>query len=679
MLAMDISDLISRLTLDEKITLLIGKDSWSTEPVPRLGIPSIRVSDGPHGLRYESRPVEGGPSYITEATCFPTSSALAATWDMDLIREIGAAMAEEAAGLGVDVILGPGTNIKRTPVCGRNFEYFSEDPFLAGECAAAYIAGVQDRGVGTSLKHFAANNQELGRTSVSVEVDERTLREIYLRPFEIAVRKSQPWTVMCSYNRLAGIYASENAFLLDRVLRHDFGFQGLVLSDWGAVHDRAKALTASLELEMPHGSGSFENLKAALANGEITEAEIDRAVASLLRLVEKAVEGRRRRPKASDRTAHRALARAAALQAVTLLKNDGSLLPLNPASVTSLAVIGRFAKDPMIQGGGSAFVTTKSIEGALETMQEHAVKAKIRLDYEPAYSSWAEAPGLEATHEAQLVAEKADCAVVFVGTGHRVESESFDRAGIRLNPDLERLILMTAAMNPRTVVVVQAGSAIDMSAWIDKVKAVVFAWFGGEAGGPAVADVLFGAANPCGKLAETFPLRLEDTPSFDTYPGDGNHTWYRESLFVGYRHYDSMGTGVLFPFGHGLSYTSFLYADLRVTPDAVGAPGSVTVACSVTNTGDRRGSEIVQVYVGESTPRVVRPTKELKGFVKIELDPGEKGEVRFALTPRDFAYWNASLAAWHVQSGTHRIFVGSSSRDIRLEAKIAVAQGPDFS
>ena len=401
-------------------------------------------------------------------------------------------MAEEARALGVDVILGPGTNIKRTPVCGRNFEYFSEDSLLAGECAAAYIAGIQSQGVGTSLKHFAANNQEFGRTSVSVEVDERTLREIYVRAFEIAVAKSQPWTVMCSYNRIAGIYASENAFLLDRLLRHELGFQGLVMSDWGAVHDRAKSLKASLELEMPHGNGSFENLKAALARGEITESEIDRAVTSLLRLVEKAIAGRARGPRDSDRMAHHALARTAALHAVTLLKNESSILPLNAARVKSMAVLGRFANEPMVQGGGSSAVTTYAIEGALETMKAHAAKANIHLQYDPVYTYWAEVPGLEGTHEAQIAAAAADCAVVFVGTGNRVESESYDRASIRLNPDLERLILMTAAKNPRTIVVVQAGSAIDMSSWIGAVRAVVFVWLGGEASGPAVADILFG-------------------------------------------------------------------------------------------------------------------------------------------------------------------------------------------
>jgi beta-glucosidase len=675
---MDITSLLTRLTLEEKLTLLTGHDAWATEPVDRLGIPAIRVSDGPHGLRFEQA-VPDGTVRTLPSTCFPTASALAATWDPSLAREVGAALADEAAVLGVDVLLGPAINIKRTPLCGRNFEYFSEDPLLTGQLAAAYIAGVQGRGVGTSLKHYAANNQECDRSSVSVEADERTMREIYLRAFEIAVRAAQPWTVMCSYNRVGGVYASENAFLLDRVLRRELGFQGIVVSDWGAVHDRARALKASLELEMPHAAGSLSRLKEAYAAREITDAEIDRAVGSLLRLVDRALGGRATRARSFDAAAHHALAGQVARRAVTLLKNEAGLLPIDGSRVKSMSVIGVLAKEPFIQGGGSSRTNPANVEGALEAMKAHAGRQKIALNYLPTYMQWAAFPSLDGLHESVVAASRSDLAVLFVGTGERIESESFDRPDIRLAPDFERLILTVAEKNPATVVVVQAGSAIDMSAWIGKVRAVVFAWFSGQAGGPAVADVLFGAVNPSGRIAETFPLRLEDTPSFGTYPGNGGCTWYREGPLVGYRWYDTIGKEVLFPFGHGLSYTSFEYADLRIEKPEAAGTDEIAVTFTVRNTGGRAGIETAQLYVQEIAPRVLRPARELRGFATVDLASGKSADVRLSLGPDAFSYWNSSLGAWHVQAGDARILVGSSSRDIRLERRIRVSSPTELS
>ncbi len=675
---MAMTDKLSQLTMDEKLLLLVGRDNWTTEPIERLGIPSIRVSDGPHGLRKEYVKEDGSAGTV-DSTCFPTGSALAATWNPPLVREVGAALGDEAAAGGVDVLLGPAVNIKRTPLCGRNFEYYSEDPWLAGELAASYIQGVQSRGVGTSLKHYAANNQEFDRGQVSVEADERALREIYLKVFEIAVRAAQPWTVMCSYNRLDGIYASESSFLLDRVLRRDFGFEGVVMSDWGAVHDRPRALAASLEMEMPHRRESHAALEAALRRGEISEGEVNRAAAGMLRLIQQAVDGRTRRVTSYDRDAHHALARRAALEAVTLLKNDDEVLPVSPAKVKRLAVLGSFAEQPSFQGGGSSHVFTTRGEGSLGRLRELAAKAGVRLTYHPLIRPRSASTAVEGMHDALVAVSEADLAVLFVGTDHRLESEEFDRTTIRLPPGIERVIELAAEQNPNTVVVVQAGSAIDMSAWIDKVKGVVFAWFGGESGGPAVADVLFGIANPCGKTAESFPDSIEDTPAHETYPGTGGATWYREGILVGYRYYDTDGLEVLFPFGHGLSYTTFEYSGLAVTPGEAGPGTDLVVSFRVRNSGTRAGQEVAQLYVSDLVPRVLRPAKELRAFAKVDLAPEESKEVRLTLRHDAFAYWNRSLGEWHVRSGDYQLLVGSSSRDIRLERRVKVQSARDFS
>ena len=666
---MDVKSLIEKMTLDEKLHLLTGKNNWETVSVERLGIPSLFVSDGPNGLRKVAAIVDG-KEVTLKSTCFPTASAMAATWNTELVQETDECLAEECQAENVDILLGPGVNIKRTPLCGRNFEYFSEDPYLAGELAAAYIKGVQSKEVGTSLKHYAANNQEYDRHHISSEVDIRALREIYLKPFEIAVKKAKPWTVMCSYNRINGVYGSEHKVLLDDILRKEWGFDGFVVSDWGAVWDRAKSLKASLELAMPYNENHFRVLKKAYEDGKITDEEIDTALERYLTIVFRAYNARCKRVKEYDKEKHHEVAKKAALEAITILKNDDDILPVNKSKVKKLAIIGEFATMPVIQGGGSAHVQPAKVDSPLDKIKELAQKEDIEVDYAisisiPSHSQYNQ-------NSALTLAEKADQVIMFVGNRNTIESEGYDRTSIRLAPDVENAILQVARRNPNTVVVVQAGSAIDMSCWIDKVKGVLFAWYLGQAGGSAIAEILFGVHNPCGKTAETFPLCLEDTPSYETYPGDGIVSWYKESIMVGYRYYDTFEKPVLFPFGHGLSYTQFEYSDLKITPEAANENDEITVRLSVKNTGKMQGKEIVQLYVRDMCSHVLRPYKELKGFAKVELKPGEKKELTFKLNRDAFAYYSTAVNDWHVESGHYKILVGSSSRDIRLSGIIKI-------
>lgn len=656
---MNIKQTVAAMTLEEKAAFLTGRNDWQTQPFERLGIDSITVSDGPHGLRVVDK-----DKVTLKAVCYPTASAMAATWNTELVRQVGSALGQECRAVGVDILLGPGTNIKRTPLCGRNFEYYSEDPLLAGELAAAYIAGVQSTGTGTSLKHFAANNQEYERYNVSSEVDMRTLREIYLKPFEIAVKKAQPWTVMCAYNRVNGVHCSQNRQLLDDILRREWGFEGVVISDWGAVHDRIEALKASLELEMPYSAKSAAELIAAVKDGRLLETELDAAAERLLELVLRAVESRTKT--SFEASAHHSLTKAAAEEAITLLKNEADILPINKKTVKKLAVIGAYAQFPVIQGGGSAHVQPLQVDEPLGKLKELA--GDITVDYVPAYMP---ANGRAAdTVRAGQAAAAADMAIVFVGNRPGTEEEFFDRESIKLSPDMEALILRTAAHNPNTVVVVQAGAAVDMSAWVDKVKAVLFAWYTGQAAGGALAEILFGRVCPSGKTAETFPLCIQDTPSFETYPGDGRTQWYKEGLLVGYRHYDTAHKEVLFPFGHGLSYTSFEYSGLKITQ----CDRTVKVDFTLKNTGSMPGKETVQLYVRERFPVVIRPDKELKAFGKYELQPGEKTQVTFILDREAFAYYSTVRTNWHVQGGEYEILIGASSRDIRLKDKITRAE-----
>ncbi|WP_068786264.1 glycoside hydrolase family 3 C-terminal domain-containing protein [Paenibacillus phocaensis] len=664
-----IQEIVAKLTLEEKAGLCSGLDFWHTKGVERLGIPSVMMTDGPHGLRKQSASADHlGLNDSVPATCFPSAAGLAASWNRGLIRRVGEALGKECQAEGVAMLLGPGTNIKRSPLCGRNFEYFSEDPYLSSEMAAHHIQGVQSQGVGTSLKHFAANNQEHRRMSTDAVVDERTLREIYLRSFEGAVVQSQPWSVMCSYNRVNGEYASEHHELLTKILRDQWGFEGFVVSDWGAVNDRVRGLAAGLELEMPSSGGAGDaKIVAAVKAGSLPEATLDRAVERILTFVFKAAEHRQEQA-TFDAEAHHRLARIAAQESMVLLKNEGGLLPLRKEG--TIAVIGEFAEKPRYQGGGSSHVNPTRLDLALEEMGKIAGD-RTTLVYSKGFELDRDDVNAELLRDAVRKAENADTAVLFIGLPDRYESEGYDRTHMRLPANQVAVLEAVAQAQPNLVVVLSNGSPVEMP-WIGKAKAVLEGYLGGQAAGGAVADLLFGEANPSGKLAETFPVRLQDNPSYLFFPGEGDRVEYREGIFVGYRYYDTKEVEPLFPFGHGLSYTSFEYADLKLDKNRMRDDDQLTVSLQVTNTGNRAGQEIVQLYVRDVDSSVIRPDKELKGFCKVELQPGETQTVVFELDKSAFAYYETRLNDWHAESGEYRILIGKSSREIVLEAAVEV-------
>lgn len=659
-----IEAVIEQMTLQEKAALCTGATVWNTTPLERLGVPTLFVADGPHGVRRvheaNSMTIDALP-----ATCFSTASATACTWDRALLGQMGRALAEEAAALGVDVLLGPGVNIKRTPVCGRNFEYFSEDPFLAGELAASLIDGMQSRGLGASLKHFAANNQEYQRMTISADVDERTLREIYLPAFETAVKKAQPWTVMCSYNRVNGVYASEHHELLTQILKEEWGFKGLVVSDWGAVHDRVAALRAGLDLEMPGPRARrVQAVIDAVENGNLDERLLDEAVRRILRIVFKASETTKGGE--FDAAGHHVLARQIAAAAMVLLKNDG-ILPLR--NVKRIAVVGRAAQTAHFQGGGSSHITPSQVDSPIEELRKLASGAEV--SYCPGYPvDDSSQPALIA--DAVAAAQAADVALLYIALPTFKESEGYDRADLDLSDHQVALIQAVSAAQPQTVVILNNGSALAMSSWIDGAAAVLEAWMMGQAGGGAIADLLFGVTNPSGKLAETFPLRLADTPAFLNFPGEAGHVRYGEGIFVGYRYYDMVEQPVLFPFGHGLSYTTFAYGAPRVSSPAFRDVDGVTISVDVTNTGSVAGKEIVQVYVHDRQAGLPRPPKELKGFAKVELQPGETKTVTVALDFRAFAFYHPVHRRWITEDGEFDILVGASAADIRGVATVTL-------
>ncbi|MBN2303196.1 MAG: glycoside hydrolase family 3 C-terminal domain-containing protein [Anaerolineae bacterium] len=654
------------MTLEEKAAICTGVNAWQTVPVERLGIPSMWVSDGPHGVRRATVPDDMMAANVP-ATCFPTASALAATWDRDLIYELGQALGEECIALNVDLLLGPGVNIKRSPLCGRNFEYFSEDPYLAGEMAATFINGVQSKGVGTSLKHFAANNQEFQRFSISAEVDDRTLREIYLAGFERAVKQAQPWSVMCAYNKLNGTLCSQHHWLLTDVLHDEWGYKGFVVSDWGAVDDRVASLAAGLALEMPGPQPRrVQAVIDAVHGGTLDEARLDEMVRQLLAIVLRAQET----PKGGTRLnvdGHHALARRIAGETMVLLKNEGGLLPLR--GVNKIAVIGVTAREAHYQGGGSAHVTPTRVDVPFDELA--ALAGDAELIYAPGYKM-EEGFAQAMIDEAVAVARAAEVALLYIGLPPFKESEGYDRPDIDLTDQQVALIKAVAAVQPKTVVILNNGSALAMSDWIDGVPAVLEAWMMGQAGGGAIADVLFGKVNPGGKLAETFPLKLSDTPSHINFPGEVGQVCYGEGIFVGYRYYDEKDMPVLFPFGYGLSYTSFAYNNLTVSAKTFKDVDGLTVSVDVTNTGSVAGKEIVQVYVHDHEAKLRRPQKELKGFVKVALEPGETKTVSVTLDNRAFAYWDPRYNDWVNESGQFDILVGSSSADIRETATVTL-------
>ena len=680
----DIKGIIKQMTLEEKASLCSGLSFWRTKGVDRLGIPSIMVSDGPHGLRKQDEKADHlGMYHSVPATCFPTAAALACSWDRELLEKVGVALGKECQAEQVSIILGPGVNIKRSPLCGRNFEYFSEDPYLTGELAASHIAGVQSQGVGTSIKHFAVNNQEEKRLVIDAIVDERTLREIYLTGFEIAVKSSKPWTVMCSYNRLNGVYCSENEYLLTDILRDEWGYEGFVVSDWGAVNDRVEGLKAGLELEMPSSGGIGDRkIVEAVRNGELCESILDRAVERLLNIIFKAVDNYKENAK-FDKEEHHRLARKVARECMVLLKNQNNVLPLKKEG--TLAVIGAFAKNPRFQGGGSSHINPTKVDSALEEIKKLAGDSMniiyadgYRLDEKQEgifsskpFQSVSDIPDEELINEAKEAAKKAHVAIVFAGLPDSYESEGYDRKHIRIPEGHRILIEEVAQVNKNTVVVLSNGSPIEMP-WIDKVAGVLEGYLGGQASGGAVADLLFGVANPCGKLAETFPKRLEDNPSYLNFPGDSKKVEYREGIFVGYRYYEAKNIDVLFPFGYGLSYTTFDYTDISLDKNEMMDNEEVMVKVKVKNAGDMAGKEIVQLYVRDIESSVIRPAKELKGFEKVMLQPGEEKTVTFTLDKRAFAYYNEEIKDWYVEDGEFEILVGGSSQHTPLRTTITV-------
>ena len=667
----DEPDVLGQLTLEEKASLTLGSDFWHTASVARLSVPALMVADGPHGLRKQPEDVDlAGIGGSVPATCFPPAVTLGSSWDEELVRQVGVALGTEAAAEQVSVLLGPGLNIKRSPLCGRNFEYLSEDPHLSGVLGGALVAGIQSTGTGACVKHFAANNQETDRLRVSADVDERTLREIYLAGFEHIIRTARPWTVMCSYNKINDVYASQHHWLLTEVLRDEWGFDGLVMSDWGAVVDRVAALAAGLDLEMPPslGVGDVQIVEAVRA-GRLDEAILDTAVTRLLQLVSRAAA--QDRPESLDFAAHHALARRAAAESAVLLENDG-ILPLSP-DLATIAVIGEFARTPRFQGAGSSQVNPTQIEAALPALIEALPATSItfaagfRLDGK-------DDPDGTLVTEAVSAARQADAVICFLGLPAGAESEGFDRTHLDLPADQLALLEQLAAVNPRIVVVLSNGSAVITSTWRSHAAAILECWLTGQAGGGAVADLLTGKVNPAGHLAETIPLALGDNPASLNFPGELGHVRYGEGVFVGYRGFDATARAVSYPFGYGLSYTSFALANLSTSVTGSVAADDLRIELSfvLSNTGNVAGHAVAQVYLGDPAASVARPPRELRGFRKLFLQPGQSRPVRLELTARDLAYWSTALHRWVVEAGTFTIDVGFSVREIALTASIEV-------
>lgn len=660
----DVKAIIREMTLEEKAGMCSGKDFWHLKGVERLGIPEVMVSDGPHGLRKQAEEADHlGLNESIKAVCFPTACATACSFDRDLLEEMGERIGDECQAEDLSVILGPAVNIKRSPLCGRNFEYFSEDPYLASQMAAAHIKGVQSKNVGTSIKHFAANNQEHRRMSCSSEIDERTLREIYLAAFETAIKEAKPDTVMCSYNRINGEFASENHWLLTEVLRDQWGFEGYVMSDWGAVNDRVKGLKAGLELEMPGSGGNTDKeIVEAVKSGELEEAVLDRAVERILNIVFKFTDNRQEGK--FDLEEDHKLAAKIAGESMVLLKNEG-VLPL-PAQGKKIAFIGKFAETPRFQGGGSSHINSFKITSALE-----AVKEVAEVTYAQGYDVKEDVIDQAMLDQAVETAKEADVAVIFAGLPDAFESEGYDRTHMRMPDCQNTLISEIAKVQENVVVVLHNGSPVEMP-WADQVKGILEAYLCGQAVGQAEVDILFGKVNPSGKLAETIPYKLSDNPSYLNFPGDGQKVEYKEGVFVGYRYYDTKEMPVRYPFGYGLSYTTFEYSDLQLSSDKIKDTDKLKVTLKVKNTGNRAGKEIVQLYVADKTGAASRPVKELKNFVKVELQPQEEKTVEMELDKRSFAWYNTDIHDWYAASGEYEILAAASSRDIRLKKTVYV-------
>ena len=650
----DIAALVAELTLEEKAALCSGISSWETTPIKRKDIPSVFMADGPHGVRREQKQTSFGNVFMPAmpATCFPPAVTLASSWDTELVKEVGVALGEEALDHDVQILLGPGVNIKRSPLCGRNFEYFSEDPYLAGELAVAYIEGVQSTGVGTSLKHFAVNSQEFRRMTSSSELDERAMREIYLPAFEAAVKRARPYTVMCSYNRVNGTHAAENKYLLDDILRKEWGFDGIVVSDWGAVADRVEGIRAGMNLQMPTADGITDKwIVEAVKKGELDEKRLDEIVSEILTVVFKCAENAKAKEGyKADFAAHRKLARKAAAHGSVLLKNDGGILPLDKNA--DIAVVGALAKNLRTQGSGSSRLNPIKETSFTDYLDEIGKKYVYAEGYDCITDD---------TDDAKICAageavKGKDAVLLFIGLTDAFESEAFDRKHLSVPESHLKVLEEVARYNSNVIVVL--------------VKAVLNVYLTGEAGGEATYDVLFGDVNPSGKLAETFPLALKDNPMHEFY--EKENAEYRESIFVGYRYYDSARKEVLFPFGYGLSYTQFEYSDLKLSADKIDENDVLKVSFRITNVGKVKGAEVAQLYVKDTESTLFVADKALKGFVKVELEPGESAVKELTLSRRSFAYYNVLAKDWRVEAGEFEILVGASSRDIRLEGKVSV-------
>lgn len=661
---MNIEEIMKELTLEEKAGLCSGRDFWYTKGVERLNIPPVMVCDGPHGLRKQVK--EGDMMGINESiksVCFPTASALAASFDRKLLKTLGETLGQICRVEQVAMLLGPGVNMKRSPLCGRNFEYFSEDPYAAGELAAAYVDGLQSKGIASCVKHFAVNNQETRRMSGSSQVDERTLREIYLPAFEKVVKKGNVRSVMCAYNALNQVFCAENKRLLQDILRKEWGFRGFVVTDWGAVKDRVKGIKAGLDLEMPGGPGAQDwKIVKAVQEGALEESVIDDAVRNILRFIKEYEENSRQESDYDLEKAHMA-AIEIARECAVLLKNEDGLLPLDKEKKT--AFIGDFANSPRYQGAGSSYINSYRVESAVDVAGQYGIV------HTKGYDSRSDAVDEGLIEEAVRIAKDTDIAVIFAGLPDAYETEGIDRATLALPENQNRLIEAVAAVQPNTIVVLHIGSPVEMP-WITKVKAVLNMYLAGEGCGRAAVDLLYGNANPGGKLAETFPCKLADNPSHLNFPGEEGMVEYKEGIYIGYRYYDKKEMDVLFPFGHGLSYTEFEYGELKLDRKKMKDTEMLTVSCKVRNIGNYPGKEVVQLYVSSIGSGVGRPVRELKEFTKVKLQPKEEVEIRFTLTERAFAYFETKVNDWFVESGFYAIEIGTSSRDIRLSGDVEV-------
>ncbi len=663
----DIEKIVEQMTLEEKAGLCSGADFWHLKSIERLNIPRIMVADGPHGLRKQDENADHlGINDSIKAVCFPSAAGLASSFDRSLAQKVGETLGKECRAENVAVLLGPAINIKRSPLCGRNFEYLSEDPYLSGQLAAAYIQGVQSENIGTSVKHFVANNQEKRRSTVSAEISERAFREIYLAGFEEAVKEGRPWTVMCSYNRVNGEYVSQSHRILTEILREEWGFDGFVVTDWGACDERVKGLLAGQDLEMPDSGGVNDKLIVkAVEDGTLEETILDRAVARILNIIFRYVDAISE-PEAFDREADHEIARQTACESMVLLKNkeqkDKRILPLQKGK--NYAFIGKFAEQPRYQGGGSSHINASRISNALDSCRQYAT-----ITYAQGYELTDREVDEELIAEAVRVAKESDAAVLFAGLPEFMESEAYDREHMRLPLCQNILIEAVAEVQPNLVVVLNNGCPIEMP-WAERVPAILECYLAGEAVGEAQADILFGIANPSGKLAETFPKRLQDNPSYLDFGGQSDIVHYGEGIFVGYRYYDIREMDVLFPFGHGLSYTEFKYDNLKLDKRNLTAEDTINIRFDLSNIGECSGKEAVQVYVRKKNSGISRADKELKGFEKVHLWKCETKEIEIVLDSRSFRYFNEDTGKWSIEQGEYEILIGASSRDIRLSATV---------